>query len=109
VAVLRTSSDDSVSCISGILYYTAFWHNEDRGLAPAAQRIFHRDSPGGAAELYTRGRSLLSSTALLRTAYFVCKSSAVAEIGDRARAKWAEKCGGAAVPLSVGELGPHLT
>jgi len=29
------------------------------------------------------------------------KSSAVAEMGDRARAKWAEKWG-AAVPLSVG-------
>jgi len=27
---------------------------------------------------------------------------------DRARAKWAEKWG-AAVPLSVGKLGPHLT
>jgi len=35
------------------------------------------------------------------------KSSAVAEMGgDRAKAKWAEKWGGAAVPLSVGELGP---
>jgi len=29
-------------------------------------------------------------------------------MGDRARAKWAEKWK-AAVPLSVGELGPHLT
>jgi len=37
------------------------------------------------------------------------KSSAVAETDDRARAKWAEKWGWAAVPLSVGELGPHLT
>jgi len=35
-------------------------------------------------------------------------SSAVAEMGDRTRGKWAEKWG-AAVPLSVGELGPHLT
>jgi len=39
------------------------------------------------------------------------KSSAVAEMGDRlttvdeSRKVW----GGAAVPLSVGELGPHLT
>jgi len=32
------------------------------------------------------------------------KSSAVAEMGDCARAKWAEK-GGAAVPLSVGGAG----
>jgi len=36
------------------------------------------------------------------------KSSAVAEMVDRARTKWAEKWG-AAVPLSVGELRPHLT
>jgi len=41
----------------------------------------------------------------------VNKRSAVAETGDRARTnkvgrKWR---GGAAVPLSVGELGPHLT
>jgi len=36
-------------------------------------------------------------------------SSAVAQMGDRARAKWAEKWR-TAVPLSVvGELGPHLT
>ena len=28
-------------------------------------------------------------------------------MGDRARAKWAKM--GAAVPLSVGEVGPHLT
>jgi len=30
------------------------------------------------------------------------KSLAVVEMGDRARAKWAEKWAGAAVPLSVG-------
>jgi len=36
------------------------------------------------------------------------KSSAAAEMDDRVRAKWAEKCG-AAVPLSGGELGSHLT
>jgi len=41
---------------------------------------------------------------------FKNKSSAVAEMGDRSRAKWAGKWGGGAVPLSVwGELGPHLT
>jgi len=34
-------------------------------------------------------------------------SSAVAEMGDRA--KWAEKWRGTAVPLSVRELDPHLT
>jgi len=33
----------------------------------------------------------------------------VAQKHDRARAKWAEKWRGAAVPLSVGELGLHLT
>jgi len=39
------------------------------------------------------------------------KSSAVAEMGERARARWADKWGGAVVPLSVGarKLGPHLT
>ena len=37
------------------------------------------------------------------------KSSAVAEMGDRARTKWAEKWGGASVYLSVAELGPQLT
>jgi len=37
------------------------------------------------------------------------KRSTVAEMGDRARAKWAEKWPGAAVPLSVGKLGPYLT
>jgi len=37
------------------------------------------------------------------------ESSEVAEMGDRARAKWAEKWGRSAVPLSVRELGPHLT
>ena len=31
---------------------------------------------------------------------FINKSSAVAEMGNRARTKWAEKWGGAAVPLS---------
>jgi len=31
------------------------------------------------------------------------KSSAAAETGDRARAKWAEKWGRGAVPLCVGE------
>jgi len=36
------------------------------------------------------------------------KGSAVAEMGDRARTKWAEKCG-AAVPLFVGDLGLQLT
>ena len=35
------------------------------------------------------------------------KSSAVAEMGDRARAVGRKV--GAAVPLSMGELGPHLT
>jgi len=30
-------------------------------------------------------------------------------MGDRARAKWAEKWEGAAVPLSLKELGPRLT
>ena len=35
------------------------------------------------------------------------KSSAVAEMGDRVRAKWAEKCGGCCAPFR-GELGPHL-
>ena len=40
--------------------------------------------------------------------YRMNKNSAVVEMGDRATAKWAEKCGGA-VPLAVGELGPHLT
>ena len=33
------------------------------------------------------------------------KSSAVAEMGDRARAKWAEKWEGAGVPLSDAEAG----
>jgi len=38
------------------------------------------------------------------------KSSAVAEMGDRARATWAEKCGGGLLcPFPWGELGPHLT
>ena len=39
------------------------------------------------------------------------KSSAVAEMGDRARAKWAEKWGegGAAVPLFVGVGSPSNT
>jgi len=32
-------------------------------------------------------------------------SSAVAEMGDHDRAKWSEKWGGAAVPLSVGGVG----
>jgi len=41
--------------------------------------------------------------------YISNKSSTVAEMGDRARTKWAEKCGGAAAPLSVWELGPYLT
>ena len=36
------------------------------------------------------------------------KSSVVAEIGDRARAKWAEKWGGAAVPLSGRSTKWHL-
>jgi len=34
------------------------------------------------------------------------KGSAAAEMGDRARAKWAEKWGGVAVPLSVGSWVP---
>jgi len=34
----------------------------------------------------------------------------VAEMGDRARAKWAEKCvGGCCAPFRGGELGSHLT
>jgi len=38
------------------------------------------------------------------------KSSAVAEMGDRARAKRAEKWGrGYCAPFRGGELGPHLT
>ena len=36
-------------------------------------------------------------------------NSAVDQTGNRARAKSAESGGGAAVPLSMGELGPHLT
>jgi len=44
----------------------------------------------------------------LKFMYRMNKNSAVVEMGDRATAKWAEKCGGA-VPLAVGELGPHLT
>ena len=43
-------------------------------------------------------------TAVIWTEHsLVNKSSAVAEMGDRARAEWAEKWEGAAVPLSVGE------
>jgi len=38
----------------------------------------------------------------------VYKSSAVAEMDDRARAKWAEKWG-LLCPLSAGELDSHLT
>ena len=37
------------------------------------------------------------------------KSSAVAEMGDRGHNRHRPKRGGAAVPLSWGELGPHLT
>jgi len=37
------------------------------------------------------------------------KCSAAVEMGDHARAKWAEKWGGAAVPRSVGGAGSHLT
>jgi len=37
-------------------------------------------------------------------------SSAVAEMGDRlAATDMGRKVGGAVVPLTVGELGPHLT
>jgi len=40
----------------------------------------------------------------------VNKSSAVAEMGDRlATIDIRRKVGGAAVPFSLGELGPHLT
>ena len=50
------------------------------------------------------------SDILMKCIYLIhSKSAAVAEMGDRARAKRAEKWGGAAVPLSVGQLGPHLT
>jgi len=35
------------------------------------------------------------------------KSPAVADMGDRARAKWVQN--GVAVPLSLGELGSHVT
>ena len=37
------------------------------------------------------------------------KSSAVAEMGDCARAKWAEKGGGLLCPFLWEELSPHLT
>jgi len=49
---------------------------------------------------------------LTATELYDNKSSPVAEMGDCATAKWAEKWGaGDDVPLSVGEgeLGPHLT
>ena len=36
------------------------------------------------------------------------KTSAVAEMANHARPKWAQKLWGAAVPISLGELGPHL-
>jgi len=36
------------------------------------------------------------------------KTTAVAEMGDRARAKWAEKWGLNSVPLYVGGAGPDL-
>jgi len=39
----------------------------------------------------------------------VNKSSAAAEMGDRATAKWAEKWCGAMPPFGGGELSPHLT
>ena len=42
--------------------------------------------------------------------YTVNKSSAVGEMGDRlATIDMGREVGEAAVPLSVGELGPHLT
>jgi len=37
------------------------------------------------------------------------KRSAVAEMGDRARAKWAEKWGRLLCPSLWGQLGPYLT
>ena len=43
-----------------------------------------------------------------KTALFQNKSSAVAEMGDRARAKWAEMWG-LLCPFPCEELGPHLT
>jgi len=37
------------------------------------------------------------------------KSSAVAEMGDCTREKWAEKWGRLLCPFTLGKLGPHLT
>jgi len=37
------------------------------------------------------------------------KSSALAEMGDRIRTKWAEKRGGLLCPFPWRQLGPHLT
>jgi len=52
----------------------------------------------------------MSICLLLCPLAYLSKSSAVAGTGDRVRAKWAEKWGGVAVPLSVHrELGRHLT
>jgi len=44
-----------------------------------------------------------------RRSSMLSKSSAVAEMGDRLATVDMERKVGAAVPLSAGELGPHLT
>jgi len=58
-------------CTSGFVDDVMVSHNgtnTDTGLESATQLIIRRDSPGGAAELRIRGRSLLSSIALLISA-----------------------------------------
>jgi len=40
---------------------------------------------------------------------YLNKCSVAAEMGDRARAKWAKKRGSCCAPFHEGELGHHLT
>jgi len=72
VAMARSCSDDNAICyVLPVLWMTSCFHNgtnTDTGLESATQLIIRLDSPGGAAKLRIRGRSLLSSIALLISA-----------------------------------------
>jgi len=99
-----------------------FSHRSRRHRAAAASHIYVTEAPspvifirvqvshiscdGGALKL--SGLLIFKRIKLVASNDSTNKSSALAEMGDRARAKWDENWG-AVVPLTVWELGAHLT
>jgi len=59
--------------------------------------------------MFSHNETLVDGLNIVRPSALSNNGSAVAEMGDRGRAKWAENWGCMLCPFQLGELGPHQT